>query len=176
LVRLFSQGEAVLEHARDLRQKTEAKVSGLLRKQRDLDAQWTARGDAGCPGEATGQPPRCLRVLLVEDHPDAAASTALLLRYFGHDVTVARDGEAALDAARRRAPDVALLDIGLPKMDGCECARRLVGLCREKRPVLIAVSGYGGEEQAKRCAAAGIELLLLKPVDPEQLRLILLKQ
>jgi CheY-like chemotaxis protein len=174
LLRLVSQGEEILEHARSFRQKTDTKMRGLLRRQRGLDAYWAARTDIDPTGDAWGRPHRCLRVLLVEDHPDAAASTALLLRYFGHDVIVAHDGPAALELARRWAPDVALLDIGLPKMDGYEVARQLVALCRENKPALIAVSGYGGEEQARRCAAAGIELLLLKPVDPEQLRLVLL--
>jgi CheY-like chemotaxis protein len=98
----------------------------------------------------------------------------MLLEYIGHEVTVARDGRAALEAARRLAPDIALLDIELPKMDGCEVARQFVALHREKRPVLIGVSGYGGTALARRYAAAGIDLLLLKPVDPEELRLVLL--
>ena len=174
LLHLVSQGEEILEHARSFRQMTDTKLRGLLRRQRSLDAYWAARPDTDPTGETWRRTPRCLRVLLVEDHPDAAASTALLLRYFGHDVTVAHDGPAALELARRWAPDVALLDIGLPKLDGCEVARQLVALCRQKKPALIAVSGYGGEEQARRCAAAGIELLLLKPVDPEQLRFVLL--
>ena len=123
LLRLVSQGEEILERARSFRQVTDMKMRGLLRRQRSLDAYWAARPDTDPTGEAWRRTPHCLRVLLVEDHPDAAASTALLLRYFGHDVTVARDGPAALELARRRAPDVALLDIGLPKMDGCEVAR-----------------------------------------------------
>jgi two-component system CheB/CheR fusion protein len=111
---------------------------------------------------------------LVEDHHALAATTAMLLQNFGHEVTVARDGPAALEAARRRVPDMALLDIELPKMDGCEVARQLVALYPEKRPVLIGVSSSGDPELVRRCASAGIELLLLKPVDPEQLRLVLL--
>src|SRR5260370_28473892 len=110
-----------------------------------------------------GQTPQGLHVLLVEDHPDVAASTAMILEYFGYEVAVACDGPAALEAVRLQEPDVALLDIGLPKMDGCEVARQLRGMCHEKL-VLIGVSGYGGAEQEERCAAAGIEMLLLKPV------------
>jgi CheY-like chemotaxis protein len=125
------------------------------------------------PGEAAEQRPGGLRVLLVEDHPDVAASTALLLRHFGHEVTVAQDGRAALEAAQTLRPEAVILDVRLPGMDGCEVARRLVDLYPDKRPLLIAVSGFGGEGQAKRCAAAGIERLLLKPVDPDELRLIL---
>ena len=174
LLRLFSQGEGFLEHARSFRQKTDTKLSGLLRKQRSLDAYWEVRLLTHSTGEATSQPARSLFILLVEDHRALAATTALLLQHFGHEVTATRDGPAALEAARRRVPDVVLLEIELPKMDGCEVARQLVALYPENRPVLIGVSGSGDTELVRRCAAAGIELLLLKPVDPEQLRLVLL--
>jgi CheY-like chemotaxis protein len=142
-----------------------------VRRQRSLDAHWVAP-QAPAGSDEAGEP-RCLRVLLVEDHADVAASTALLLRHFGHEVAVARDGRAALQAAPTLKPDAVLLDLFLPDIDGCEVARRLVDLCAKRRPLLIAVSGYGGEGQAERCAAAGIERLLLKPVDPDELRLIL---
>ena len=146
----------------------------MLRKQRSLDAYCEVRLLTHSTGEAATPPARSLFILLVEDHPAVAATTARLLLHFGHEVTVARDGPAALEAARRRAPDVALLDIGLPKMDGCEVARQLVALYPETRPVLIGVSGHDSAELARRCAAAGIDLFLLKPVDPERLRLVLL--
>ena len=115
---------------------------------------------------------RPLRILLVEDHNDTAATTALLLRMYGHEVAVARDGIAALEAVQIQEPDVVLLDIGLPKMDGYEVARRLVPLCKAK-PIVIAVSGYGGTDEQRRCHEAGFNVHLLKPVDPEQLELIL---
>jgi CheY-like chemotaxis protein len=174
LLRLFSQGEDILEHARSFRQKTDRKLSGLLRKQRSLDAHCEVRLLTHSTGETAPQPARSLFILLVEDQPAVAATTAMLLQNFGHEVTVARDGPAALEAARRRVPDVVLLEIDLPQMDGCEVARQLVALNPEKRPVLIGVSSSGDTELARRCAAAGIELLLLKPVDPERLRLVLL--
>jgi two-component system, OmpR family, response regulator len=125
------------------------------------------------PADLDDAPASRLRVLIVEDHLEVATSTALLLQLFGHDVVVAYDGPTGLEAARLREPDVAILDIGLPRMDGCEVARRLVELCKEKKPFLIAVSGYGGAEQVRRGAEAGIDLHLLKPADPEVIRHLL---
>jgi CheY-like chemotaxis protein len=172
LLPLFSRAQEILEHAQAIRHTTEEKLSSLLRRERTLDAHWVADKAPDASGEAGSQPPQCLRVLLVEDHPDVAASTALLLRHFGHEVAVALDGQAALEEARARQPDVVILDVRLPGMDGCEVARRLLDLYPKQRPLLIAVSGYGGDGQARRCAAAGIARLLLKPVDPDELRLI----
>jgi CheY-like chemotaxis protein len=169
---LLSRAQEILEQAQAIRQTTEEKLSSLLRRERSLDAHWVAEKAPDGAGEGTSQPPHCLRVLLVEDHPDVAASTALLLRHFGHEVAVALNGQAALEEARAQQPDVVILDVRLPGMDGCEVARRLIDLYPKKRPLLIAVSGYGGDGQARRCAAAGIERLLLKPVDPDELRLI----
>jgi CheY-like chemotaxis protein len=95
----------------------------------------------------------------------------MLLRLFGYEVTVAPDGPTALEAARTAAPDVALVDLGLPKIDGREVARRLAAL--DRKPFLIALTGYGGPDEEKRCAEAGFDLHLLKPADPEHLRAIL---
>ena len=114
-----------------------------------------------------------LRVLVVDDDPDVAASTAMILKYFGHEVVVARDGPTALQAVQAQEPDAVLLDIRMPRMNGCEVARRIVELCNQKRPRLIGVSGFGGAEQKEHCALAGIDILLQKPVDPEYLALVL---
>jgi CheY-like chemotaxis protein len=113
-----------------------------------------------------------LRVLLVEDHPDVATSTAAVLRLDGHDVSVAKDGPAALAAALAVQPDVVILDIGLPKMDGYEVARRLAAWCQGK-VYLIALSGFSTEEARRRSAEAGIALHLAKPADPERLLRVL---
>ena len=121
-------------------------------------------------GERPGRP---LRILLVEDHHDTAATTALLLRMYGHEVTVATDGSAALDIVRHQIPEVVLLDLGLPKMDGYEVARRLLPLCEANRPVLIAVSGYGASDDQRRTEEAGFDMHLLKPVDPVELEAVL---
>ena len=90
----------------------------------------------------TSETAKGLRVLLVEDHADCAESMALLLSMHGHDVRVARDGQAALDEAVADQPDVVLLDIGLPgSMDGYEVAKRLQEQTVQKKPLLIALTG-----------------------------------
>jgi two-component system OmpR family response regulator len=118
-------------------------------------------------------PPPGLRVLVVEDHADTADSLALLLTLFGHEVRVARDGPTALEMARAFPPDVVLLDIGLPGIDGWQVAERLRQQSGQKRPLLIAVTGYGQDADHRRSQEAGIDLHLLKPVDPDQLRRLL---
>ena len=115
-----------------------------------------------------------LRILLVEDDGDSAETLAVLLRIYGHEVQVARDGPTALRLAADQPPDVALLDLGLPGgMDGYEVARRL----REQKPgrllFLIAVTGYGQDEDRRHSAEAGIHLHLLKPVDGEAINRLL---
>jgi CheY-like chemotaxis protein len=116
-----------------------------------------------------------LDILIVEDDPDTAHSTALLLRCFGHQARVAVDGPSACQAARSKPPDVVLLDLALPGMDGWEVARRLRGPAWDKKPLFIAVTGYGGEEDRRRSLEAGIDLHLEKPVDPDYLRRLLAK-
>ena len=111
-----------------------------------------------------------LRVLVVEDHADAAASLALLLRIWGHEVQAAADGPTALEAARAFTPDVILLDLGLPGMDGWQVADQLQKQHGPQTPLLIAITGHGQDADRRRSRAAGIHLHLLKPVDPEQLR------
>jgi CheY-like chemotaxis protein len=117
--------------------------------------------------------PSKLRVLVVEDHADTAASMAVLLRIHGHEVEVAPDGPSALRIAEDRPPDVALLDIGLPGLNGWHVARRLRERAAGKKQLLIAVTGYGQEEDRRRSLEAGIHLHLLKPVDPEDLEKLL---
>ena len=127
--------------------------------------------------EVTGRTPEggrsVLHVLVVEDDADSAASLAQLLRLNGHEVRVAADGPAALQAAQESAPDVVLLDIGLPGMDGCEVARRLAERPAEKRPLFVAVTGHDGEDERRRSEEAGIDLHLVKPADPEALSRLL---
>jgi DNA-binding response OmpR family regulator len=110
--------------------------------------------------------PRPLKVLVVEDQLDLATSTADLLRLEGHEVQIAADGLAALDAAQAQKPDVVLLDIGLPTMDGFEVARRL-GPSSACKPYIIALTACDSEADRRRSAQAGIDLHLAKPADPE---------
>jgi len=116
-----------------------------------------------------------LRVLVVEDNRDAAGSTATLLRHWGHDVRVALDGPTALREASEDAPDVVLLDLGLPGMDGYEVARRLREMLHEKKTLFVVVSGYGMDRDVLRSSDEGIDLHFVKPVDPAELRAVLEK-
>ena len=116
---------------------------------------------------------RPLRVLVVEDDPQAAASTALFLRLSGFEVRTAADGPTALEAATASRPDVVLLDLGLPGLDGCQVARALRAGLSGSRPLLVALTGHGREEDRRRSAEAGVDHHLVKPVEPEALRELL---
>jgi two-component system CheB/CheR fusion protein len=113
------------------------------------------------------------RVLVVDDNRDAADSLAVLLRILGQDVQVAHDGPAALEAARRQRPDVVFLDIGMPGMDGYDVARGLRRQPGLERVKLIALTGWGQEEDRQRSQEAGIEHHLVKPAELEILKAIL---
>ena len=112
--------------------------------------------------------PTALRVLLVDDNEDAALLLAELLRMNGHEVAVVHDGAAALQARLTFAPDVALLDIGLPVMDGYELARQLRAQQSIPRLQLIAITGYGEAKDRLLSKAAGFDEHLVKPVDVER--------
>ncbi|HYG61287.1 MAG TPA: ATP-binding protein [Thermoanaerobaculia bacterium] len=117
--------------------------------------------------------PTLPRILLVEDNPDAAMALTDLLRLWGHEVAVAADGATALEIAGSFRPDVLLLDIGLPGMDGYELAHRLrlqEGLAAAR---FIALTGYGQETDRRRAAEAGFDHHLTKPADPKVLRELL---
>ncbi len=107
-----------------------------------------------------------LDVLLAEDEEDTADSTATLLGWAGHRVRVARNGPAALAAATERPPDVVILDVDLPGASGLAVAAALRRRVGGRRPLLVAVSGYGRDEDRRRSAEAGIDLHLVKPVPP----------
>lgn len=119
------------------------------------------------------RPATQLRVLVVDDNRDSAESMALLLRATGHDVRTASDGPSALVAAPEYKPQYVLLDIGLPGMNGYAVARRLRDLPELGSPVLIAMTGYGQEEDRKRSREAGFDHHLVKPVDFDALCSIL---
>src|SRR5690348_4156702 len=113
-----------------------------------------------------------LRVLVVEDDPDLAAGLAGCLSRCGHEVRVAADGPTALRATEASPPDVMLLDIGLPGMDGYEVAERVhedLAPAMPKAPLVIAVTGRAGEENRLGSGEAGIDLHLTKPVDADVL-------
>jgi PAS domain S-box-containing protein len=110
------------------------------------------------------------RILVVEDNPDSADSIAMLLRMWGHDVRVVYDGISAVDVARAYRPRLVLLDIGLPGITGLEVARQLRQEPGLSEAVLVAMTGYGQEEDRRRSREAGMTAHLVKPVDPESLR------
>jgi two-component system, chemotaxis family, CheB/CheR fusion protein len=118
-------------------------------------------------------PSRRLRILIVDDNPDAALGLGMLLDHYGHAVELAADGSAALEKAASFAPDVLLLDIGLPRLNGYDVARQ-VRASGDKKPLLIAVTGYCDAEQ--RCVEAGFDAHLLKPADLEYLQSLLLQR
>jgi two-component system CheB/CheR fusion protein len=118
-------------------------------------------------------PDRRRRVLVVDDSIDSAESLARLLRRWGHEVHVAYDGPSALAAARSTAPEVVLLDIGLPGMDGYEVARQLRQDPDLKDTVLVALTGYGQATDRRQTQDAGFDQHLIKPVDPGLLRTLL---
>jgi len=109
------------------------------------------------------------RILLVDDNQDAATLLADALRALGHEVVVAHDGPAALAAVANYHPQVALLDLGLPVMDGFELADRLRGESGLSDVTLIAVTGYAQEVDRRRTAASAFDLHLAKPIDVHQL-------
>jgi CheY-like chemotaxis protein/two-component sensor histidine kinase len=105
------------------------------------------------------------RILVVDDNRDAADSLAIMLKLMGHDIEKAYDGLAAVQAAAAFRPDVVLLDIGLPKMNGLEVARQVREEPWGKQMILIAVTGWGQEEDRRRALEAGFDHHLTKPVD-----------
>ncbi len=113
---------------------------------------------------------RRLRVLLVEDNPDLAAFTRLLLESWGYEVHAASRGSEALSIARTLPLDVALLDIGLPDIDGYALAETIRGELGPTRPKLVAVTGFGRREDKQRARAAGFDFHFVKPAPPDALR------
>jgi CheY-like chemotaxis protein len=112
------------------------------------------------------------RVLVVEDNPDGRAILRTLLRMWGHLVEVAEDGAAGVRKALDWRPEVAVVDIGLPVLDGYEVARR-VRAALGRDVFLIALTGYGSPEDRARAFAAGFDAHLTKPARPEELHTLL---
>jgi len=121
------------------------------------------------PAVADGGTPLALRVLVVDDNRDVAQSTALLLRASGCSVQLAYDGEEAVKVVTALRPDVALLDLGLPKMDGYQVAEQLRADRLNDRTLLVALSGYGQEQHRARSKLAGFDYHIVKPIEPAAL-------
>jgi CheY-like chemotaxis protein len=128
--------------------------------------------DAPQPAQVVPQPGRVaaaagrLQVLVVDDNHDGADTLAVLLRHAGHHVDVAYDGQEALRLAQNHHPDVALIDLGMPQLDGCEVARRLRCEPWGDAVYLIAATGWGQTEDRRRTQASGFDRHLVKPIDP----------
>jgi two-component system CheB/CheR fusion protein len=109
-----------------------------------------------------------MRVLIVDDCRDSADSLFMLTQLWGHDSVAVYDGLAALDLFEALRPDVMLVDIGMPGMDGTRIARA-VARCGAPRPTLVAVSGFGDRAHRRAAAEAGFDHYLLKPIEPRAL-------
>jgi signal transduction histidine kinase len=105
-------------------------------------------------------------ILIADDNQDALESLALMLRLEGHEVHCASDGEEALALAGLRRPEIVVLDVGMPKLDGCEVARRIRAESWGRDAVLVALTGWGQDADRKRSREAGFDMHLVKPVDP----------
>jgi CheY-like chemotaxis protein len=116
-----------------------------------------------------------LRVLVVDDHEDSRTMLRLLLEQTGHEAIEAVDGIDGVQLALSRRPDVAIVDIGLPGINGYEVARRLRQLPRSRPIALIALTGYGQDEDRRRALQVGFDRHLVKPVDAERLKLALIE-
>ncbi|HZP85599.1 MAG TPA: response regulator [Burkholderiales bacterium] len=113
------------------------------------------------------------RILVVDDNRDAADSLGMLLRMMGNEVHTAHDGLEAVGAAAAFGPDIVLLDIGLPKLDGYEVARRIREQDGGADMLLVALTGWGQEEDRRRSKEAGFDHHMTKPIDFEALRNLL---
>lgn len=112
---------------------------------------------------------RALRIVVVEDHDDGREMLTLTLQVAGHHVVAASDGMEGLDLILMLEPDVALVDIGLPKLNGYEVARHLTAIKRFQHTVLVALSAYSSAEDKRKSYEAGFDAHLVKPIEPAEL-------
>jgi two-component system CheB/CheR fusion protein len=121
------------------------------------------------PRAAEAAPAAALRILVVDDNEDSAESLAMLFQLMGHDVRTAPDGPEALAAAAEHRPDLIFLDIGMPGMNGFEVAARLRQRPETRKVLLVAMTGWGQEEDRRRSREAGFDQHFVKPLDPRAL-------
>ena len=145
----------------------------------EFSATFPLLGMGTCPEPQAKQirlkPPMSskFRILVVDDNEDSAASLAIMLDLMGHDTRIAHDGVAAVEAAQDFQPEVVLLDIGMPKLNGYDAARRIREQSWGRTIFLIAMTGWGQDEDKHRAACAGFNLHMTKPVDPSALENLL---
>lgn len=128
-----------------------------------------AADDTASTGGAAGG----RRVLVVDDNQDAADTLAMLLELMGHETRTAHDGLAALEAASQFRPEVVLLDIGLPKMNGYDVCRRMREEDWGRSAFLVALTGWGQAEDQRKASEAGFDRHLVKPVEESVLQKLL---
>jgi PAS domain S-box-containing protein len=121
------------------------------------------------PHRENGRAKSGKRILLADDNRDAAESLAIILRMEGHEVELVHDGQEALDKFAHRPPDIALLDIGMPRQNGYDVARQIRQIPAGKDVLLIAVTGWAQDSDKERARAAGFDHHLTKPIEPEAL-------
>jgi len=132
-----------------------------------------AAADSSPDGQRTATSGDRCRVLIADDNRDAADSLATLLTLAGHDMRVAYDGLAALSAAREFHPEMALLDIDMPGLDGYAVAEALRAEPWAAQLAIVAITGWGNQQSARRAEEAGFDAHLVKPVDPERIKSLL---
>lgn len=141
-------------------------MNNAIRESVEINSGVTARREPDTVSSPRALTAKALRILIVDDNQDAAEMLAMLLQFSGHETHQAHDGEEAVEATTKLQPDVILLDIGLPRLNGYEAARKI----RERheqpvRPLLVAVTGWGQDEDRRRTEEAGFDAHLVKPVD-----------
>jgi CheY-like chemotaxis protein len=110
------------------------------------------------------------RILIADDNADSAESMGMLLRLMGNDVRIANDGLEAVEQAASFQPDIVLMDIGMPRLDGYEAARRIRNQDWSRDTLLVAVTGWGPSDDSDEATAAGFDCHFTKPLDPADLR------
>jgi CheY-like chemotaxis protein len=138
-----------------------------------LPASYTRLEEAASPGGAGANEGPGRRVLLADDNVDFVNSLGQLLSSRGHEVRIAYDGAEAIQAAREFVPDIAFLDIGMPKVHGYDVARQLRKDAATAECMLVAVTGWGQEGDRAQAREAGFDRHLVKPVDPAEIEAIL---
>jgi CheY-like chemotaxis protein len=140
-----------------------------------LPATTSSQPSAAAASSAAARDARGVRVVVADDNADAADSLAALLRAVGHEVRVAHDGQEALDVARSFRPAVALLDIGMPGLNGYEVAKRIRSEPWGGGVLLIAVTGWGQQEDRRRAFEAGFDGHLTKPAQLDDIEVLITK-
>lgn len=145
---------------------------GVVNVQNNFIAEWVRAG--GAPNTTPSYVQRDelrskVRVLIADDYPDAAQSLSLLLMSAGCETRIAYDGGQALAIANAWHPHVSILDLSMPKLDGCELARRLREPAWGQRCLLIAVTGWTATKHARDAQSAGFDCCFRKPVEPDEI-------